>query len=170
MGKQLTRRPAAQLPALALEEAREAAATYAKGSRSASTWRAYESDWKDFSRWCASVERQALPAVPRTIALYIASQAKLGLAPSTLGRRLAAIRLMHIGAKVPSPHDALEVDEVMQGVRRARKKPQAQKAPAVDAEIKRMVDAIDVSTLKGLRDRALLLIGFAGAFRRSELV
>src|SRR5271170_7001330 len=142
MGKQLTRRPAIQLPALALEEAREAAATYAKGSRSAATWRAYESDWKNFNHWCASVERQALPAMPRTVSLYIAAQAKLGRAPSTLGRRLAAIRLMHIGANLPSPHDALEVDEVMRGVRRAWKKPKAQKAPAVDAEIKRMVDAI----------------------------
>jgi integrase len=69
-----------------------------------------------------------------------------------------------------SPHDALEVDEVMRGVRRAWGKPPAQKAPAVDEEIKLMVDAIDLTTMKGLRDRALLLIGFAGAMRRSELV
>jgi integrase len=100
----------------------------------------------------------------------MASQAKLGLAPSTLGRRLAAIRLMHVGARVPSPHDALEVDEVMRGVRRAWNKPQAKKAPAVDGEIQRLVDAVEPQTLKGLRDRALLLVGFAGAFRRSELV
>jgi site-specific recombinase XerD len=159
-----------ELPALVLEQARNAAAKYAKGSRAASTWRAYESDWKSFGAWCQSVHRPSLPAEPSTVALFLAAQAKLGIAPSTLGRRLAAIRLMHVGAKLSSPHDALEVDEVMRGIRRAWKRPVAQKAPAVDEEIKQMVDAVEPQTLKGLRDRALLLLGFAGAIRRSELV
>ena len=158
------------LPTVSLDEAQAAAEGYAKGSRSAATWRAYESDWKTFGAWCHSVERPALPATPATVALFVAAQAKLGIAPSTLGRRLAAIRLMHVGARFPSPHDAIEVDEVMRGIRRAWKRPPAQKAPAVDDEIKRMVDAVEPQTLKGLRDRALLLLGFAGAFRRSELV
>jgi site-specific recombinase XerD len=158
------------LPALELEAAREAAETYAKGSRAASTWRAYESDWRLFMAWCQTVDRTSLPAQPATVALFLASQAKLGIAPSTLGRRLAAIRLMHVGARLASPHDALQVDEVMRGIRRAWKRPVAQKAPAVDEEMKRMVDAVEPQTLKGLRDRALLLLGFAGAFRRSELV
>jgi site-specific recombinase XerD len=164
-------RPAGQaFPALDLEHAREAASSYAKNSRAASTWRAYESDWRIFTMWCQKVDRPALPAEPSTVALFAAAQAKIGVAPSTLGRRLAAIRLMHVGAKVASPHDSIEVDEVMRGVRRAWKRPAAQKAPAVDEEIKRMVDAVEPQTLKGLRDRALLLLGFAGAFRRSELV
>jgi site-specific recombinase XerD len=170
MAKQITQRKGDALPALLLEEAREAAAAYARGSRSAATWRAYESDWRSFSTWCETVKRKSLPAQPTTVALYIGAQAKEGYAPSTLGRRLAAIRLMHVGARVPSPHDALEVDEVMRGVRRTWGKAPAQKAPAVDEEIKLMVDAIDIRTLKGLRGRALLLMGFAGAFRRSELV
>lgn len=158
------------LPALELEAAREAAQTYAKGSRAASTWRAYESDWRSFVAWCQTVDRVSLPAEPGTVALFLAAQAKVGIAPSTLGRRLAAIRLMHIGARLASPHDALQVDEVMRGIRRAWKRPVAQKAPAVDEEIKKMADAVEPQTLKGLRDRALLLLGFAGAFRRSELV
>jgi site-specific recombinase XerD len=169
MKRSLTvRRPT--LPTVSLEQAQEAARVYAKGSRAASTWRAYESDWRVFYAWCDSVERLALPATPTTVAIFIAAQAKLGIAPSTLGRRLAAIRLMHVGARHASPHDAIEVDEVMRGIRRAWKRPKAQKAPAVDAEIQRMVDAVEPQTLKGLRDRALLLLGFAGAFRRSELV
>jgi integrase len=77
---------------------------------------------------------------------------------------------MHMGAKVATPHDALEVAEVMRGVRRAWNRPVARKAPALDAEIKKMADAVEPQTLKGMRDRALLLLGFAGAFRRSELV
>ena len=161
-------RPA--LPAVLLEEALDAAAGYAKASRSAATWRAYEADWKTFQGWCHAVDLPALPATSHTVALFIAAEAKLGRAPATLGRRLAAIRLMHIGAKYPSPHDAIEVDEVLRGIRRAWKRPPTQKAPAVDDEIKRMVDAVEPQTLRGLRDRALLLLGFAGAFRRSELV
>jgi len=77
---------------------------------------------------------------------------------------------MHVGARHASAHDGIEVDEVMRGIHRAWKRPKAQKAPAVDDEIKRMVDAVEPQTLKSLRDRALLLLGFAGAFRRSELV
>jgi site-specific recombinase XerD len=157
-------------PATVLEEAQKAAANYARSSRAASTWRAYESDWRIFLAWCRHVDRSALPAEPAVVALFLADQAKLGIAPSTLGRRLAAIRLMHVGAKLASPHDALEVDEVMRGVRRRWKRPVSRKVPAVDDEIKRMVDAVEPQTLKGLRDRALLLMGFAGAFRRSELV
>jgi site-specific recombinase XerD len=163
-----TRRP--NLPTASLEAAQAAAETYARASRSAATWRAYESDWRVFSEWCRAVDRPALPATSSTIALFLAAEAQRGLAPSTLGRRLAAIRLMHVGARLPSPHDALEVHEVLRGIRRTWKRPPAQKAPAVDEEIKRLVDAVEPQTLKGLRDRALLLLGFAGAFRRSELV
>jgi site-specific recombinase XerD len=157
-------------PARVLLQAQNAAAHYARSSRSASTWRAYESDWRIFNTWCQHVGCAALPADPSTVALFLADQAKLSIAPSTLSRRLAAIRLMHVGAKLASPHDSLQVDEVMRGVRRSWKRPVGRKQPAVDEEIKRMVDAVEPQTLKGLRDRALLLLGFAGAFRRSELV
>jgi len=158
------------LPAVALEVAKDAAALYARGSRAAATWRAYESDWRIFAAWCQSVDQPALPASPHTVALFLAAQARLGHAPSTLDRRRAAIRLMHVGAKVASPHDALEVDEVLRGIRRAWKQPPRQKAPAIDAEVQRLADAVEPQTRHGLRDRALVLLGFAGALRRSELV
>jgi site-specific recombinase XerD len=167
---QKLRPKAAQLPVVGLEEALDAAAAYAKGSRAQATWRAYEADWRVFEGWCKQVGLEPLPASAHTVALFLSAQAKRGRAPATLGRRLAAIRLMHVGARHPSAHDAIEVAEVMRGIRRAWKKPVAQKAPAVDEEIKRMVNAVDPQTLHGLRDRALLLLGFAGAFRRSELV
>jgi integrase len=111
-----------------------------------------------------------LPAEPHTVALFIAAEAKSGKAPSTLTRRLAAIRLVHRGAKLASPHDAIEVNTVLQGVRRTWKKPPAQKAPALDEDVKKLADSVEPETRKGLRDRALILLGFAGAFRRSELV
>jgi hypothetical protein len=99
--------------ALALEAAEAAAAGYARGSRAVATWRAYESDWQIFAAWCHTVDQPALPASPHTMALFLAAQAQLGHSPNILNRRRAAIRLMHVGAKVASPHDALEVDEVL---------------------------------------------------------
>jgi site-specific recombinase XerD len=112
----------------------------------------------------------SLPADPDTIAMFAAGQAADGLSPSTITRRLAAIRLAHLGAGHPSPHNTIQVTEVMRGIRRDWGKPPDRKAPAIDEEIKMMVDAAESESAKGLRDRALLLFGFAGAFRRSELV
>lgn len=139
-------------------------------SRAPSTRRLYASDWKLFDRWCASMQLPALPATLSTVAMFLAAQAQDGFAPATLDRRLAAIRLMHLEAKVPSPHDAIEVAEVMRGIRGRWKRPPARKAAAVDNDVRRLCDAVEPQTLRGLRDRALVLLGFAGAFRRSELV
>lgn len=152
------------------ERAFSEARRYAKKSRAKSTWRAYENDWAQFVAWCLTVALDPLPADPDTVAMFVASQAASGLSPSTITRRLAAIRLVHLGANHPSPHNTIQVMEVMRGIRRDWAKPPDRKAPAIDAEIKRMADAVEPETAKGLRDRALLLFGFAGAFRRSELV
>ena len=159
--------------ALKREEAMEAARRYAHHSRAASTWRTYESAWRIFSEWCASVALSSLPAEPDTVAMFIGAQADTGLAESTLAHRLPAIRLMHLGQGLPSPHNTLVVVEVMRGLRRQRARAGRQpvkKAPLVDELIKRLVDGLDLATLRGMRDRALLLYGFAGALRRSELV
>ena len=159
-----------QLASIKLNSAFAAARQYALKSRAKSTWRAYRNDWRQFDTWCQSVGLQVLPATPETVSMFIASQATAGLSPSTLTRRLSAIRLVHLGAGHPSPHNTIQVIEVMSGIRRTWARPPERKAPAIDQEIKRMVDAVDQKTAKGLRDRALLLFGFAGAFRRSELV
>ena len=158
------------LPSTALQDAAAAADTFATASRAASTWRAYESDWRIFCAWCQATSLPTLPAAPTTVAMFLAAEAQRGTAPSTLNRRLAAIRLMHLGARVPSPHDTVEVHEVMRGIRRLSKRGVVKKEPAVDEQIKTMVESCDVATFQGMRDRALLLLGFAGAFRRSELV
>ena len=159
-----------QLARIELSRAFAAARQYALKSRAKSTWRAYHCDWQQFETWCRSVELQVLPAAPETVSMFIASQATAGLNPSTLTRRLSAIRLVHLGAGHPSPHNTIQVTEVMHGIRRSWARPPERKAPAIDQEIKRMVETVDQKTAKGLRDRALLLFGFAGAFRRSELV
>ena len=159
-----------QLAKNELERAFAAARRYACKSRAKSTCRAYRSDWQQFEAWCGTVGLATLPAKPNTIAMFVASQAAGGLSPSTLARRLAAIRLIHLGAGHPSPHNAIQVTEVMRGIRRDWGRPPDRKAPAIDQVIKQMVDTVDQETAKGQRDRALLLFGFAGAFRRSELV
>ncbi len=158
------------LPSVAIQEAAADAEVFATASRASSTWRAYESDWRIFIVWCQAMDLAALPAAPATVAMFLASEAKRGTAPSTLNRRLSAIRLMHLGARVVSPHNAVEIQEVMRGIRRLSTRGVVKKEAAVDAQIKRMVDTVDLGTYQGQRDRALLLLGFAGALRRSELV
>jgi len=159
-----------QLAQRELDSAWNSARRYAQKSRSENTWRAYQNDWQQFEAWCRKLNLQVLPAEPETVAMFIASQASDGLNPSTLSRRLAAIRMVHLGAGYPSPHNTIFVSEVMRGIRRDWGRPPERKAAAIDEEIKKMVDAAESKTLKYLRDRALLLFGFAGAFRRSELV
>lgn len=158
------------LPAKVLAAAQAAAAAYGRAARAPSTWVAYESDWRIFKAWCREVELVALPAEPSTVALFLGSEARRGLAPNTLERRRSAIRLMHVGARVAPPTDALEVTEVMAGIRRTWGRPPNKKAAAVDEVVQRMVETLDLETLRGLRDRALLLVGFGGGLRRSEPV
>ena len=175
----IARAPKADLSATtaALTHADEAARGYANRSRASSTWRAYESDWRTFLDWCDGAGVTPLPASPRDVARFLAVEAlptaerPNGRATSTLRGRLAAIRLMHLGAGLVSPHAAPEVTEVLRGIANARRDvPSGRKRPALDADICRMVDALDIATLAGLRDRAVLLLGFAGALRRSEIV
>jgi site-specific recombinase XerD len=158
------------LPSVALQDAAADAEVFATASRASSTWRAYESDWRIFIAWCQVMDLSALPAAPATVAMFLAAEAKHGTAPSTLNRRLSAIRLMHLGARVVSPHNAIEIQEVMRGIRRLSTRGVVKKEAAVDEQIKRMVNTSDLRTYQGQRDRALLLLGFAGALRRSELV
>ena len=146
----------------------EQAKDYARQAKSKNTRRAYASDWDDFARWCQPYAFVPLPARPETVALYLTALAD-ALKPSTLGRRLATISQVHQAAGHETPTTTAPVRLVWAGIRRAKGTGQQGKAPAITAEIGRMVDTLD-ERLLGVRDRALLLIGFAGAFRRSELV
>ncbi len=141
---------------------------YARQAKSHNTRRAYASDWDDFAHWCQPYGFVPLPARPETVALYLTALAD-ALKPSTLGRRLATISQVHQAAGHDTPTSAAAVRLVWAGIRRAKGTDQQGKAPAITAEMRRMVDALD-DRLIGVRDRALLLLGFAGAFRRSELV
>jgi site-specific recombinase XerD len=111
----------------------------------------------------------SLPATPETVAAYLAREAEAGLKPSTITRRCSAIRYAHKLANLEPPTNSEAVKATLRGIRRTVGTAPARKAPAV-AEILRDMARKMPTTSKGLRDRALLLLGFGGAFRRSELV
>jgi site-specific recombinase XerD len=119
------------------------------------------------ARGCDAKGVSSLPAAPETVAAYIAAEAQTAM-PSTLGRRVAAIRYAHKLAGTQTPTDAEGVKATMRGIRRTFGGARNKKAPAVAAKMLGMV-ATAPDGLAGLRDHALLLLGFAGAFRRSEL-
>ena len=145
-----------------------AAFDLAKAEKAASTRKAYGTDFRLFKVYCDAKGVSALPASPETVAAYIAAEAKTAK-PSTIGRRVAAIRYAHKLAGVETPTDAEGVKATMRGIRRTFGGARNTKAPAVAAKMLGMV-ATTPDSRAGLRDRALLLLGFAGAFRRSELV
>jgi len=154
--------------ATALAAVREQARDYARLAKAPNMRRAYRADWADFTAWCRAHDRAPLPAAPETVALYLAALAG-HRKTSTLARRLSAISQAHQVAGHPSPTKDQSVRAVAAGIRRTKGTAQEGKAPTVTADVRLMVVALP-DTLMGRRDRALLLLGFAGAFRRSELV
>jgi site-specific recombinase XerD len=158
-----------QLLALPVKDI-DRAASYARQDKAESTRAAYRSDFAIFRTWCASRGVNALPATPETVAGFLAAQAEAGLAASTISRRGAAIRYAHKLAGHERPTNSEVVKATLRGIRRAvGTAPKGRKAPMI-AEIMHRVSRAAALDLKGLRDRALLLLGFGGAFRRSELV
>ena len=147
-----------------LEQARE----FARHSKAENTLRGYRSDWREFCAWCESHGLCPLPAPPEAVASYIAHCAG-HLKPGSIQRRLNAIAEAHKAAGLDSPTAAGMVKNTMKGIRRTRGAAPVQKAPTLTDDIRAMVDAADTGLI-GARDRALTLLGFAGAFRRAELV
>lgn len=151
-----------------LVEVAEAAKGYIEESTSTATRKAYRSDYKIFSAWCEKEGCQSLPASPEVVTLFLTVQASAGVSASTLNRRLAAIKFRHEGAGFESPTKAKLVVQTLKGIRRAVGSAKSQKTPATSARVLAMVEQCP-DTVAGLRDKAILLLGFAGAFRRSEL-
>ena len=138
-------------------------------AKAESTRRAYRADWNHFEAWSRQHSLAALPATPETVALYITDLAA-SHKPSTLRRRLTVISRAHQAAGRPSPASMQQalVSETLKGIRRTLGTAQAGKRPLYTEQVRAMIRALP-ENLQGLRDRALLLIGFAGGFRRSEL-
>ncbi|HEY3229103.1 MAG TPA: tyrosine-type recombinase/integrase [Roseiflexaceae bacterium] len=144
------------------------ARAYVTHSHAKNTLAAYAADWKHFSTWCDDHKRRALPASPETILCYIVDLADR-YTVATIDRRLSSIGYYHKQARHALPTKDPEVERTMRGIRRAKGIVPNGKTPILTPLLRKMVEALP-DDLPGLRDKALLLIGFAGAFRRSELV
>jgi site-specific recombinase XerD len=146
----------------------EEAMDYIAAARAENTNRAYRVGWTQFEAWCKRHRREAMPADPETVALYVADLAGT-LKPATIDARLAAISAAHRAAGYESPTKAEPVRLVRRGVRRKVGTAQRQVRPVSVADLRAMLQHAGDHPA-GHRDRALLLLGFAGALRRSELV
>src|SRR5439155_834854 len=152
------------VPPSSLEQVRE----YIRASKAESTLRGYRADWRDFIAWCESHGLSPLPASPEAVASYIADCAGR-LKVGSIQRRLNAIAEAHKAVGLESPTSTGMVRNTLKGIRRTLGTAAVQKAAALTEDIRAMIAATDAGLI-GVRDRALILLGFAGAFRRSEVV
>ena len=141
----------------------------ATASRSVETRRSYASAWRSFEAWANGNGLTIAPASGDSVALYLASLASRGRKAATVSRALTAIVQHHRDRNLPSPADATVVRRVVRGIRRQFGSRQISKAPLLCEEVGAMA-ATCGTDLRGIRDRALLLLGFATGLRRSELV
>jgi site-specific recombinase XerD len=143
---------------------------YAAQAKAQNTRRAYEADWRDFEAYLKKRGRPSLPVNPDDVARYLrylVERRKLKVA--TVSRRLAAISERHKANGHFSPADEWVVKNTLRRLRVEHGSPSRGKAPLLSQELKRIMGAMP-DTLTGTRDRAILLLGFAGAMRRHELV
>ena len=143
-----------------------------KNSKAANTLRAYQADFKDFSSFCIKNGLTSMPTEPKILSLYLthlSSTSKF----STLKRRIASISVIHKmkGHYLDIKHPIIM--ENLHGIKRVKGSNQKAKKPILISDLKVIINAIDQSNQnekKKIRDKSLILIGFSGGFRRSELV
>jgi integrase len=159
-----------------LEELAETARNYARGAKSANTLRAYATDWHHYEAWCLRKDLEPLPTSPQVVGLYLAACAAAEPLPGrkpgsvrTIERRLSAICWTCAQRGQPLDRADRHIREVMQGIRRKHGRPPDEKEAVLGEDVIRMAETLG-HDLRGLRDRAILLIGFAGGLRRSEIV
>jgi site-specific recombinase XerD len=159
-------------PALPVEFEAELmlASDFARASKAKATQAAYSSDFRIFESWCRGRGLNALPASAESVAAFLAAQASLGRKSSTLGRRLAAIKYFHGIGGEPSPTGDETIKATLSGIRRSIGSAPTRKRAATSDIVLSMVGTAGSDTLRQLRNRAILLVGFASAMRRSELV
>ena len=140
-----------------------------KNSKANNTLRAYQSDYRDFSLFCSKNGLSSMPTQPKIVALYITHLSKFSKF-STLKRRIASISVIHKlkGHYLDTKHPIIM--ENLHGIKRTLGSRQKAKKPLLINSLKKIIKAIDQEKKERDRDRALILIGFAGGFRRSELV
>lgn len=160
-----------------LQDLTERARGYVEAASSANTRKAYASDWKHFAAWCRRQNLSSLPPDPQVVGLYITAcasgSAERGAKAnrvSTIERRLAALSWNYAqrGEQKLDRKDRA-IATVMAGIRNRHAAPPRQKEAILPEDLIAMLETLDRGSLRGLRDRAMLLIGFAGGLRRSEI-
>ena len=144
-----------------------------KSSKANNTIRAYKSDFKDFSLFCAQNGFKPLPSEPKIISLYLTHLSTKDVKMSTLKRRLVSIGVIHKlkGHYLDTKHPAI-IENIM-GIKRRKGIVQKGKKPILISSLKLIINAIDQQTkdkIKKLRDKSIILTGFSGGFRRNEIV
>ena len=158
----------------------DTAREYARASVSENTLKAYAKDWAHFTRWCRMKGTEPLPPSPAMIGLYLADLASgSGPSPSqsafrplsvgTIERRLSGLAWNYAQRGFPLDRKNRHIATVLAGIRRKHARPPVQKAAILADDILAMVATLPYD-LRGLRDRAVLLLGYAGGLRRSEIV
>ena len=149
----------------------DTARDYAKASTAENTNRAYAADWTHFTRWCRMKGIEPLPPSPEMLGLYLADLAS-GFPPlsvSTIERRLSGLSWNYAQRGVTLDRKERHIASVLAGIRRRHARPPVQKEAILPEDILAMVATLP-HDLRGLRDRAMLLLGYAGGLRRSEIV
>ena len=154
----------------ALSMACQKAAPYVVAARATSTRALYARAFKRWAQWCAVMHADSLPASPEAVAAYLAELASAGKSVATVKGALAAIQFVHREAGHALARDHRAIATVMAGIARKASRP-VKRAAALELESLRAIIArIDGEDVRSLRDRALLLVAYFGALRRSELV
>jgi integrase len=158
----------------ALDRLVETAQDYARQAASENTLKAYAKDWAHFARWCRMRGADPLPSSPQLIGLYIADLAAPGakapaLSVSSIERRLSGLAWGYTQRGQRLDRKDRHIGSVLAGIRRKHARPPVQKEAILPEDLREMLATLP-HDLRGLRDRAILLIGFAGGLRRSEIV
>jgi integrase len=150
---------------------------YVEAASSANTRRAYAADWRHFASWCRRQGLEMFPPDPQVVGLYItacasgkASGDKIPNSVPTIERRLSSLTWNYVQRGQPLDRKDRAIATVMAGIRNKHASPPRQKEAVLPEDLIAMLETLDRGTLRGLRDRAMLLLGFAGGLRRSEIV
>ncbi|MFD2741460.1 tyrosine-type recombinase/integrase [Sulfitobacter aestuarii] len=152
----------------------DTARDYARSAAAENTLKAYGQDWAHFTRWCRRKGTEPLPPSPEMIGLYLADLAAgsgpvPALSVATIERRLSGLAWGYAQRGLPLDRQNRHIAAVLAGIRRRHARPPVQKEAILPEDIRAMIATLP-HDLRGLRDRAMLLLGYAGGLRRSELV
>jgi integrase len=162
-------RESAATASAALQALRAAADNYAAEASTERTRMARKRDWDSFEAWCTALRLRALPADVDTVRCYLAHLVQLGRKASTIRRARCSIGLKHEQESLPRPDCTARTRQVERGIARVHGGRELGATPVLQHDLERLVQELNDSP-RAVRDRAILLLGFAGAFRTSELV